>query len=170
MAFLALFTGTLFWLVVFFCLMASAYVLFRDGFGFKGGLEAAVFLGLMVVVGLPLHMAARRLRRAGDGGLGGGRIPAMGEPSTSPRRRRRGSGPAVGRGCPTVSPHGPSGLSSALGFTSLFNPTLGRLMSLLLAFAAGAGRGCRGRLFSRGGRSWRIRPSYKIFVPIFAPV
>ena len=91
MAFLALFTGTLFWLVVFFCLMASAYVLFRDGFGFKGALEAAVFLGLMVVVGLPLHMAARRLSgramAASEGAESGD-----GEPSTSPRRRRRGRG------------------------------------------------------------------------------
>ena len=91
MAFLALFTGTLFWLVVFFCLMASAYVLFRDGFGAKGALEAAVFLGLMVVVGLPLHMAARRLSgramAASEGADAGD-----GEPSTSPRRRRRGRG------------------------------------------------------------------------------
>ena len=91
MAFLALFTGTLFWLVVFFCLMASAYVLFRDGFGYKGALEAAIFLGLMVVVGLPLHMVARRLSgrvmAASEGADAGD-----GEPSTSPRRRRRGRG------------------------------------------------------------------------------
>ena len=43
-------------------------------------------------------------------------------------------------------------------------------MSLLLAFAAGAGAGVLREVVSRGGRSWRIRPSYKIFVPIFAPV
>ncbi|MDE2801389.1 MAG: hypothetical protein OXK21_00730 [Chloroflexota bacterium] len=61
MAFFALITGTLFWLVVFFCLMAAAYVFIRDDFGFKGVLEAAIFLGLMVVVGMPLHMIARRL-------------------------------------------------------------------------------------------------------------
>ena len=91
MAFLALFTGTLFWLVVFFCLMASAYVLFRDGFGFKGGLEAAVFLGLMVVVGLPLHMAARRLSGRAMTASEGADV-GDGEPSTSPRRRRRGRG------------------------------------------------------------------------------
>ena len=91
MAFLALFTGTLFWLVVFFCLMASAYVLFRDGFGFKGALEAAVFLGLMVVVGLPLHMAARRLSGRAMAASEGEDV-GDGEPSTSPRRRRRGRG------------------------------------------------------------------------------
>ena len=91
MAFLALFTGTLFWLVVFFCLMASAYVLFRDGFGFKGALEAAVFLGLMVVVGLPLHMAARRLSGRAMAASEAAE-PGDGEPSTSPRRRRRGRG------------------------------------------------------------------------------
>ena len=96
MAFLALFTGTLFWLVVFFCLMASAYVLFRDGFGYKGALEAAVFLGLMVVVGLPLHMAARRLSgramAASEEAASEGADAGDGEPSTSPRRRRRGRG------------------------------------------------------------------------------
>ena len=43
-------------------------------------------------------------------------------------------------------------------------------MSLLLAFAAGAGAGVLREVVSRGGRSWRIRPSYKIFVPSFAPV
>ena len=43
-------------------------------------------------------------------------------------------------------------------------------MSLLLAFAAGAGAGVPREVVSRGGRSWRIRPSYKIFVPSFAPV
>ena len=91
MAFLALFTGTLFWLVVFFCLMASAYVLFRDGFGYKGALEAAVFLGLMVVVGLPLHMAARRLSGRAMAASEAADV-GDGEPSTSPRRRRRGRG------------------------------------------------------------------------------
>ena len=34
-------------------------------------------------------------------------------------------------------------------------------MSLLLAFAAGAGAGVPREVVSRGGRSWRIRPSYK---------
>ena len=43
-------------------------------------------------------------------------------------------------------------------------------MSLLLAFTAGAGAGVAREVVSRGGRSWRIRPSYKIFVPFFAPV
>ena len=43
-------------------------------------------------------------------------------------------------------------------------------MSLLLAFTAGAGAGVPREVVSRGGRSWRIRPSYKIFVPSFAPV
>ena len=169
MAFLALFTGTLFWLVVFFCLMASAYVLFRDGFGYKGALEAAVFLGLMVVVGLPLHMAARRLSgRAMAASEGAecrrwGALDVAATPTT-------GSGPAVGRGCPTVFPHGPTGLSSALGFTSLFNPTWDASCPCCSPSQRAPGRGCCGRLFSRGGRSWRIRPSYKIFVPSFAPV
>ena len=94
MAFLAMFTGTLFWLVVFFCLMASAYVLFRDGFGYKGALEAAIFLGLMVVVGLPLHMVARRLSgrvmaRTAEAAEGPG---APNTPDAPGRRRRRGRG------------------------------------------------------------------------------
>ena len=87
MAFLALITGTLFWLVVFFCLMAAAYVFIRDGFGVMGGLEAAIFLGLMVVVGMPLHMIARR--------LSGRAIAAATEAASDApptRRRRRGRG------------------------------------------------------------------------------
>ena len=141
MAFLALFTGTLFWLVVFFCLMASAYVLFRDGFGFKGALEAAVFLGLMVVVGLPLHMAARPAERAGDGGLGGGGMPAMGSP-----RRRRDADDGVGAG-------GRAGVSAGVSTRSLgafFRTGLPPLSSTppwdascpcCSPFAAGAGAG-----------------------------
>ena len=91
MAFFALITGTLFWLVVFFSLMAAAYVFIRGDFGFKGGLEAAIFIGLMVVVGMPLHMIARR--------LSGRAMAAAGEAASddatappSPRRRRRGRG------------------------------------------------------------------------------
>lgn len=90
MAFLALITGTLFWLVVFFCLMAAAYVFIRDGFGVKGGLEAAIFLGLMVVVGLPLHMLARLL--SGRAIAAAGEAATDAAPSTAPRRRRRGRG------------------------------------------------------------------------------
>ncbi len=91
MAFLALITGTLFWLVVFFCLMAAAYVFIRDDFGFRGGLEAAIFLGLLVVVGLPLHMVARRLSgRAMAAAAEAAPVEAPGAPT--PRRRRRGRG------------------------------------------------------------------------------
>ena len=43
-------------------------------------------------------------------------------------------------------------------------------MSLLLAVAAGVGAGAPGGCFRLEGRSWRIRPNYKIFVPFFAPV
>ena len=92
MAFLALITGTLFWLVVFFCLMAAAYVFIRDGFGVKGGLEAAIFLGLMVVVGLPLHMAARLLSGRAIAAAGEAATEADATPATTPRRRRRGRG------------------------------------------------------------------------------
>lgn len=90
MAFLALITGTLFWLVVFFCLMAAAYVFIRDGFGVKGVLEAAIFLGLMVVVGLPLHMAARLLSGRAIAAAADPETEAA--PATAPRRRRRGRG------------------------------------------------------------------------------
>lgn len=94
MAFLALITGTLFWLVVFFCLMAAAYVFIRDDFGFKGLLEAAIFVGLMVVVGLPLHMIARRLSgRAMAAAAEGSAEQAEGvegaEAASARRRRRR---------------------------------------------------------------------------------
>ena len=92
MAFLALITGTLFWLTVFFCLMAAAYVFIRDGFGVKGALEAAIFLGLMVVVGMPLHMIARRL----SGRAIAAAEPPGAEPDRTPpvrrRRSRRGRG------------------------------------------------------------------------------
>ena len=92
MAFLALITGTLFWLVVFFCLMAAAYVFIRDGFGVKGGLEAAIFLGLMVVVGMPLHMIARRL--SGRAIAAATEAASDAAPGDAPpaRRRRRGRG------------------------------------------------------------------------------
>lgn len=92
MAFLALITGTLFWLVVFFCLMAAAYVFIRDGFGVKGGLEAAIFLGLMVVVGLPLHMLARLLSGRAIAAAGEAATEADTAPGSAPRRRRRGRG------------------------------------------------------------------------------
>lgn len=96
MAFFALITGTLFWLVVFFCLMAAAYVFIRGEFGVKGGLEAAIFLGLMVVVGMPLHMIARRLSgRAMAAAVEADSDAAPGDDaaaSPSPRRRRRGRG------------------------------------------------------------------------------
>ena len=91
----------------------------------------------------------------------------------SPRRRRDADdGVGVGgrAGVSAVSPLDPSGLSSALGFTSLFNPTWDASCPCCSPSPRAPGRGCRGRLFSRGGRSWRIRPSYKIFVPSFAPV
>ncbi|MCY4625584.1 MAG: hypothetical protein OXC99_11380 [Chloroflexi bacterium] len=91
MAFLALLTGTLFWLVVFFCLMAAAYVFIRGEFGFKGGLEAAIFLGLMVVVGLPLHMAARRLSGRAMA-TAAEAAPVESSDAPAPRRRRRGRG------------------------------------------------------------------------------
>lgn len=90
MAFLALITGTLFWLVVFFCLMAAAYVFIRGEFGVKGGLEAAIFLGLMVVVGMPLHMIARRL--SGRAIAAATETASEAAPATAPRRRRRGRG------------------------------------------------------------------------------
>ncbi len=88
MAALALITGTLFWLVVFFFLMAAVFVLIRDGFGVKGALEAAMMLGLMVVLGMPLHMIARRISGRAIA------TAAASEPTTSPspRRRRRGRG------------------------------------------------------------------------------
>ena len=93
MALLALITGTLFWLVVFFCLMAAAYVFIRGDFGVKGGLEAAIFLGLMVVVGMPLHMIARRLsgRAMAAAGQAASDAPQAGDTPSS-RRRRRGRG------------------------------------------------------------------------------
>ena len=94
MAFLALITGTLFWLVVFFCLMAAAYVFIRDDFGVKGVLEAAIFVGLMVVVGMPLHMIARRLSgRAIAAATEAAAEPTSAEPgeaASARRRRRRG--------------------------------------------------------------------------------
>ncbi len=96
MAFFALITGTLFWLVVFFCLMAAAYVFIRDDFGVKGVLEAAIFIGLMVVVGMPLHMIARRLSGRA---MAAAAETATGEPTSaapieegSARRRRRRRG------------------------------------------------------------------------------
>lgn len=89
MAFLALVTGTLFWLVVFFSLMASAYVFIRDDFGARGAIEAGIFLGLMVVVGLPLHMAARRLSGRALAAASEGAAATEPEPSPSSRRRRR---------------------------------------------------------------------------------
>lgn len=93
MAFLALITGSLFWLVVFFCLMASAYVLFRDDFGGQGAIEAAIFLGLMVVVGMPLYMVARRLsgRAMAAASEAAGDAVEPGD-TPAPRRRRRGRG------------------------------------------------------------------------------
>ncbi|MDE2899665.1 MAG: hypothetical protein OXN15_01390 [Chloroflexota bacterium] len=94
MAFFALITGTLFWLVVFFCLMAAAYVFIRDDFGFKGVLEAAIFIGLMVVVGMPLHMIARRLSgraiaAAGETASAESTGAAPDEAASARRRRRR---------------------------------------------------------------------------------
>ena len=92
MAFLALITGTLFWLVVFFCLMAAAYVFIRDDFGVKGVLEAGIFLGLMVVVGMPLHMIARRLSGRAIAAAGDAASESGATPAAAPRRRRRGRG------------------------------------------------------------------------------
>ena len=82
----------------------------------------------------------------------------------SPRRRRDaddGVGAGGRAGVSAVSPLDPSGLSSALGFTSLFNPTWDASCPCCSPSPRAPGRGCRGRLFSRGGRSWRIRLSYK---------
>ena len=102
MAFLALFTGTLFWLVVFFCLMASAYVLFRDGFGYKGALEAASLPGAHGCRGAAAAHGGAPAERAGDGGLGGGGLGGRGcrrwgalDVAATPTT---GSGPAVGGG------------------------------------------------------------------------
>ena len=92
MAALALITGTLFWLVVFFFLMAAIFVLIRDGFGVKGALEAAMMLGLMVVLGMPLHMIARRLSGRAIASAGEAVSGVDATPATAPRRRRRGRG------------------------------------------------------------------------------
>ena len=89
MAFFALITGTLFWLVVFFCLMAAAYVFIRDDFGVKGVLEAAIFIGLMVVVGMPLHMIARRLSGRAIAAAASEGSPGEAQDEAGPARRRR---------------------------------------------------------------------------------
>lgn len=89
MAALALITGTLFWLVVFFFLMAAIFVLIRDGFGVKGALEAAMMLGLMVVLGMPLHMVARRLSGRAIAAAAKASSGAEATTPTAPRRRRR---------------------------------------------------------------------------------
>ena len=58
---IALIVGTLFWMVIFFCLMAAVFVLIDDGFGWKGFVEAAAALLVMVALGVPLSILARKL-------------------------------------------------------------------------------------------------------------
>ena len=85
---LALITGTLFWLVVFFCLMAAAFVFIKDDFGYRGALEAAAVLGIMVVVGAPLAMVARRLSGRAMASAAAEAIDEVEPPQQSPDRRR----------------------------------------------------------------------------------
>ena len=61
MAGIAMIVGTLFWLVLFLGFMVTFYVLVKGGFWGKALVEAALALGLMVVLGVPLSFLARKL-------------------------------------------------------------------------------------------------------------
>ncbi len=61
MSSIAMVVGTLFWFTLFLGFMVTFYVLTKGGFGGKALVEAAIALGLMVGVGVPLSFLARKL-------------------------------------------------------------------------------------------------------------